>query len=195
MWELDSKESRVLKNWCFWIVLLKMLVNPLDCKEIQPVHPKGNQSWIFIARTDAEAETPMLWPPDAKNWLIWKDPNPGKDWKWEENGMTGWDGWMASPTQWTWVGVNSGIWWRTGRPIVLQSMGSQRVRRDWANEMNWLDWCHCPSKSTIFPFLLSNFQVDMNGNRKKKKKKKYIYIYIYINSACPCLKFTCSKLP
>jgi len=84
MWELDYKESRVPKNWCFWTVVLeKTLESPLDCKEIQPVHPKGNQSWVFIGRTDAEAETPILWPPDVKNQLIWKDPDAGKDWKWE----------------------------------------------------------------------------------------------------------------
>ena len=89
MWELDYKESWAPKNWCFWTVVLEMtLESPLDCKEIQPAHPKGNQSWIFIGRTDAEAETPILWPPDAKNWLIRKDPDGGKDWKWEEKGMT-----------------------------------------------------------------------------------------------------------
>ena len=89
MWELDYKESWVPKNWCFWTVVLeKTLESPLDCKEIQPVHPKENQSWIFIGRTDAEAETPILWPPDMKNWLIWKDPDAGKDWRWEEKGRT-----------------------------------------------------------------------------------------------------------
>ena len=82
MWELDHKESWVLKNWCFWTVVLeKILESPLGCKEIHPVHPKGNQSWIFIGRTDAEAETPILWPPDAKNWLIGKDPDAGKHWR------------------------------------------------------------------------------------------------------------------
>ena len=82
MWELDYKESWASKNWCFWTVVLeKTLVSPLDSKETQPVHPKGNQSWIFIGRTDAEAETPILWPPDAKNWPIWKDPDAGKDWR------------------------------------------------------------------------------------------------------------------
>ena len=82
MWELDCKESWVPKNWCFWTVVLeKTLERPLDCKEIQPVHPKGNQSWIFIGRTDAEAETPILWPTDAKSWHIWKDPDAGKDWR------------------------------------------------------------------------------------------------------------------
>ena len=115
---------------------------PLDCKEIQPVHPKGNQSWILIGRTDIEAETPILWPPDAKNWLIWKDPNAGKDWRQEEKGTDrGWDGWMASPMQWTWVWVSSGSWWWTGGPGVLQSMGSQRVRQNWATELNWA-WPH-----------------------------------------------------
>ena len=89
MWELDYKESWVPKNWCFWTMVLKQtLENPLDCKEIQPVHPKGNQSWIFIGRTDTEAETPILCPPDAKNWLIEKDPKAGKDWGQEEKGTT-----------------------------------------------------------------------------------------------------------
>ena len=110
---------------------------PLDCKEIQPVHPKGNQSWIFIGRTDVEAETPILWPPDAKSWPIWKDPDAGKDWSQEEKGTTEDDGWMASPTQWRWVWVSSGSWWWTGRPGVLQSMGSQRVEHNWVTELNW----------------------------------------------------------
>ena len=89
MWELDYKESWAPKNWCFWTVVLeKTLESPLDCKEIQPVHPKGNQSWMFIGRTDVEAETLILWPPDAKDWLIWKDPDAGKDWRQEEKGMT-----------------------------------------------------------------------------------------------------------
>ena len=89
MLELDYKESWSLKNWCFWTVVLeKTLESPLDCKEIQPVHAKGNQSWILIGRTDFEAGTPILWPPVVKNWLIWKDPDAGKDWRWEEKGMT-----------------------------------------------------------------------------------------------------------
>ena len=129
MCKLDHKEGWVLKNWCFWIVVLeKTLESPLDSKEIQPVYPKGNQSWIFIGRTDVEAETPILWPPDVKNWLIGKDPYAGKDWRREEKGWRndrGWDGWMASLTWWTWVWVNSRSWWRTGKSGVLQSMGSQ----------------------------------------------------------------------
>ena len=89
MWELDYKESWVLKNWCFWTVVLEKTVESLlDCKEIQPVHPKGDQSWIFIGRTDAEPEAPILWPLDVKNWLIWKDPDTGKDWRQEEKGTT-----------------------------------------------------------------------------------------------------------
>ena len=93
MWEVDYKESRVLKNWCFWTVVLeKTLESPLDCKEIQLVHPKGDQSWVFIGRTDVEAETPILWPPDVKSWPIWKDPDAGKDRRREEKGTTevGW---------------------------------------------------------------------------------------------------------
>ena len=89
MWELDYKESWAPKSWYLWsAVLEKTLESPLNCKEIQPVHPKGDQSWVFIGRTDAEAETPILWPLDAKNWLIWKDPDTGKDWRWEEKGTT-----------------------------------------------------------------------------------------------------------
>ena len=89
MWKLDYKESWAPKNWCLWAVVLeKTLESPLDCKEIKPVHPKGNQFWIFIERTDAEGDTSILWPPDAKNWLIGKDHNAGKDWRHEEKGMT-----------------------------------------------------------------------------------------------------------
>ena len=89
MWELDHKEAWAPKNWCFWTVVLeKTHESPLDCKEIQPVHPKGNQSWIFIERTDAEAETPILWPPDVKNWLIGKESDAFKEWRQEEKGMT-----------------------------------------------------------------------------------------------------------
>ena len=89
MWELDCKDSWVPKNWCFWTVVLeKTLEKPLDCKEIKPVHPKGNQPWLFIGRTDAEAEAPILWPPDVKNQLIGKDPDTGKDWRQEEKGNT-----------------------------------------------------------------------------------------------------------
>ena len=87
MWELDCEESWAPKNWCFWTVVLeKTLESPLDCKEIQSVHPKVNQSWILIGRTDAETETPILWLPDVNNWLIWKVPDVGKDWRWEKKG-------------------------------------------------------------------------------------------------------------
>ena len=107
-------------------------------KEIHPVHPKGDQSWVFIGRTDAKAETPILWPPDAEELTHLKRP-----WCWErlraggEGDDRGWDGWMASLTQWTWVWVNCGSWWWTGRPGVLRFMGSQRVGHDWATELNW----------------------------------------------------------
>ena len=100
MWEVDCKESWTLKNWCFWTVVLeKTLESSLDCKEIQPVHPKGDQSWVFVGRTNVEAETPILWPPDVKSWLIWKDPDAGKDFRQEEKGMTenemvGWHHWL-----------------------------------------------------------------------------------------------------
>ena len=124
MWELDYKESWVLKNWCFWTVVLeKTLDHPLDCKEIQPVHPKGNQSWIFIGKTDAEAETPILWPHDAKNWLVWKYPYAGKDWGWEEKGMT------EDETVGWYHRLNGHEFEQA--PGVLQSMGWQRARHNW----------------------------------------------------------------
>ena len=132
----DYKESWAAKNWCFWTVVLeKTLESLLDCKEIKPVNPKGNHFWIFIGRTDAEAEAPILWPPNAKSWLIRKDPDAGKDWGQEEketteNGMVR----LASLTQWTWVWANSGNWWWTEKPGILQSMRSQRVRLDWSSE-------------------------------------------------------------
>ena len=212
MWELNHKEGWAPKNWCFWTVVLeKTLESPLDCKKIQSVNPKGNQSWIFIGRTDAEA--PVLWSFVAKSQFIRKEPDAGKDWRQEEKGMTedkmvGWhhwlnghefeqtpvdgygqgslaccsplgfkesdktvteqqkaylwligkrpwcwerlkvggegddrgqDGWMTSLTQWTWIWVNSGSWWWTGKPGVLQSMVSQRVGHDWATELNWAE--------------------------------------------------------
>ena len=104
-----------------------------------PAHPKGNHFWIFIGRTDVEVETPLLWPPDAKSWLIWKAPDAGKDWR-EEGDDRGWNGWMASLTQWTWVWISFGSWWWTG---VLQPMESQRVRHNWATELNWTTQNKC----------------------------------------------------
>jgi len=152
----DYKESWVLKNWCFWTVVLKTLESPLDSKGIQPVSPKGNQSWIFTGRTDVEAETPVLWPHDAKNWLIWRP------WCWErlkagEGDDRRWDGWMASLTQWTWVWVNSRRWWWTGKPGMLQSMGLQRVRHDWATELNWTSQTSLPMLSTLVNSITVNW--------------------------------------
>ena len=124
--ELDHKEGWVLKNWCFWTVVLeKTFESPLDCKKIKPVYPNGNQSWMFIWGTDAEAEAPILWPPWCKELTHWKRP-----WCWErlkagEGGDRGWDGWMASPTWWIQIWANTWRWWRTGKPGVLCSMGSQ----------------------------------------------------------------------
>ena len=140
MWELDWEEGWAPKNWCFWTVVLeKTLESPLDCKEIQPVHSKGDQSWVFFGRNDAKAETPVLWPPNVKL-THWK-----RLWFWEglgaggEGDDRGWDGWMASLTRWTWVWVNSGSCWWTGKPGMLRFMGLQRVRHDWATELNWTD--------------------------------------------------------
>ena len=121
----------------------KTLESPLDCKEIQPVHPKGTQSRIFIGRTDAEAEILILCPCDVKKWLIWKDSDAGKDWRREKKGLglkdKCWDGWMASPTQRTWVWVTLGVGDRQGGLVCCSPWGSQRVGHDWATELNWTE--------------------------------------------------------
>ena len=141
MWEWDYKESWAPKNGCFWTVVLeKTLESPLNCKEIQPVHPKGNQSlgvhwkdWCWSWNFNTLAN----WCEEPAHWK--------RPWSWErlkaggEGDDRGWDGWMASPTWWTWVWVSSGSWWRTGKPDVLQSIGSQRVRHNWEIELNWTD--------------------------------------------------------
>ena len=135
MWELDYKESWVLKNWWFWTVVFeKTLESPLGGKEIQPVHPKGNPFWVFIGRTDVEAETPVF-----AELTHLKRP-----WCWErlkargEGDDRGWDGWMASPTQWTWVWVDSGSWWWTGRPGVLRFNGGLK-ESDTTERLNWTE--------------------------------------------------------
>ena len=139
MWELGHKESWVPKNWCFWIVVLeKTLENPLDCKEIQPVNPQGNQSWMFIGRTDVEAEAPILWTPDVKNWFTGKDPDAGKYWRQEEKGMIeDRDGWMASPTQWTWVWVNSRVGDGQGGLACCSPWGHKES--DMTERLNWTE--------------------------------------------------------
>ena len=144
MWKLDHKESWAPKNWIFWTVVLKTLESPLDYKEIKPVNPKGNQSWIFIGRTDAEAETPILWPPDAKSWLIWKDPDAGKDRGQEKKGMTedemvGWYHQLNGHEFEQAPGVGDG----QGRLACCSPWG-HRVGHEWATELN-LNWI--PSSS------------------------------------------------
>ena len=150
MWELNHKESWEPKNWCFWTVVLEnTLESPLDCKEIQPVHPKGNQSWIFVGQTDAEAETPILWPPDSKNWLFGKDPDAA----WErlkaggEGDVRGWKSWMASPTLRTWVWVSSGSRGWTGKPALCSPWGRQE-----SDMTEWLNW---------FAFILIRLRVPV----------------------------------
>ena len=139
MWELDYKESWAPKNWCFWIVVLeKIFESPLDCKEIKPVNPKGNQSCIFIGRTDAEAETPILWSPDAKNWLIWKDSEAGKDWRWEEKGiiedeMVGWHHWLNGHEFEETPGVGEG----QGGLACCSSRGCKES--DTTEQLNWTE--------------------------------------------------------
>ena len=147
MWELDYKESWVQKNWCFWTVVLeKTLESSLDCKEIQPVHPKRDQSWVFIGRTDVEAETPILWPPDANSWLIGKDPDAGKDWGQEEKGMTedemaGWHHWLdGHEFEWT-LGVGDG---QGGLACCGSWVGKSRT---WLSD--WTELIHSPGTPVI----------------------------------------------
>ena len=136
-WVLDYRESWAPKNWCFWTAVLeKNLKSPLDCREVQPVYLKGNQSWMFIGRIDAEAETPVLWPPDTKNWPIGKDPDAvkvlrQKEKLMSEDEMVEWH----DRLRWTWIWASSMSWWWTGKPGVLHSMGLQRVGHDWATEL------------------------------------------------------------
>ena len=144
MWELGYKEGWMLRNWCLWTVMLeKMLESPLDFKEIQSFHPKGNQSWLF----SAEAEAVILWPPDVKHWLIWKDPDAGKDWCQEEKGMTEDEmvGWHHQLNGHKFEQSSGSCLW-TGKPGVLQSMGLQRVGPNWVTELNWCwERDHCLS--------------------------------------------------
>ena len=137
MWELDCEESWAPKNWCFWTVVLeKTLENPLDCKEIQPVHPKGDQSWRFVGRTDAEAGTQILWPPDVKNWLFWKGLDAGKDWRWEEKGTTeeemiGWHHWLNGHEFESTPGVGDG----QGGLVCCSPWGHKE-----SDTTEWLNW-------------------------------------------------------
>ena len=125
---------------------------------LQGVHPKGDQSWVFIGRTDVETETPVLWPPHVKCWLIGKDPDAGGRGELGAGGEgdnRGWDGWMASPIQWAWIWVNSGSWWWIGWPGMLRFMGSQRVRHDWVTELKWTELNRAVLPST---WLLSKYE-------------------------------------
>ena len=199
MWELDCEESWALKNWCFWTVVLeKTLESPLDCKEIQPVRPKENQSWIFIGRTDAEAETPILWPPDAKNWLIWKDPDAGKDWRREERGQQRMR-WLDGITDSVDLCLSEPRELVTDREAVGSPWGaavrgvtnSQTQLSDWT-ELNWYSPWNSPGQNAgmgslsllqgIFPSQGSNpgfphcrqilYQLSHKGSPKTDKQQK-----------------------
>ena len=140
MWELDCEEGWAPKNWCFWTVVLeKTLGSPLDCKEIKPVNHKENQPWTFIGRTDAEAEAPIFWPPDVKNWVIWKDPDAGKDWRWEEkrtteDEMVGWHHRLNRHEFEKTLGVGDG----QGALACCSPWGHKES--DTTERLNWTDW-------------------------------------------------------
>jgi len=157
MWVLDCEEGWVPKNWCFWtLVLEKTLESSLACKEIQPVHSKGDQSWVFIGKTDAVAETPILWPRHVKSWLTGKDSDAGRDWGQEEKGMTedemaGWHHWLDGyEFEWT-PGVGDG----QGGLACCDSWGC-RVRHNWATELNWMTVIYC--MFVIVVVVIVNFQ-------------------------------------
>jgi len=178
MWELDYKESWVPKNWCCWTVLLeKTLESPLDCKEIQTVHPKGNQPWIFIGRTDAEAEAPILWPPDAKSLLVWKDPDAEKDWGQEERRVTedemvGWHHRLnGHGFQWTpWVGDGQGV-------LVCCSPWGHK-EPDMTERLNWTEFIHRwniqQNYERLISFIFFNFSRVINLKFERCYKMKLI---------------------
>ena len=146
MYGCESWTKRKFSTEELMVLNYGVVESPLDCKQIKPVNLKRNQSWIFIGRTDAEAETPILWPSDVKNQLIWKDPDAGKDWRREEKEMDDrWDGWMAPPTGWTWVWASSRSWWWTGKPGVLVDQGQDtpgpwgRKESDMTEQLNWTE--------------------------------------------------------
>ena len=157
MWELDHKESWAPKNWCFWsVVLEKTLECPLDSKEIKPVNPEGNQSWIFIGRTDEEAEAPKLWPPNGKNWLIWKDPDAGKDLMkgMTEDEMVGWYQWLNGPEFEQASGVGE-AWWAA----------VHRVTRSWTWLSNWTELTEC-SWQSYSQWLKGGMQLHISTSRQ-----------------------------
>ena len=196
MWELDCEESWGLKNWCFWTVVLeKTLESPLDYKEIQPVHSKGDQSWVFFGKNDTKAETPVLWPPHAKSWLIGKDSDAGRDWGQEEKGttedeMAGWHHWLdGCESEWT-PGVGDG----QGRPGVLQFMGSQRVGHDWATELNWILameiegwWKHIRNS-------IPSAQISVKIKMALKNKTYQVFKWFFLTfPVLSFIKISCSK--
>ena len=165
MWGSNHKESWAPRNWCFPIVVLeKTLESPLDSKEIKPVNPKGNPPWIFIG--SLSSNTLATW---CKELTHWKRPSCWERLKvGEEGDNRGWDGWMASPTQWTWVWASSGTWWRSGKPGVLQFMGSQRVGHDWATKLNWYIYAH----TYLYTYIIHKYTAHTSVC-------VCVYVYIY----------------
>ena len=212
MWELDCEESWAPKNWCFWTVVLeKTLESPLDYREIQPVHPKGNQSWIFIRR--------ICWSWNSNTLATWCEEATylKRPWCWErlkeggEGDDRGWDGWMASLTRWTWICVNTGSWWWTGRPGMLQFMGSQRVGHDWTTDLIWYTCETCTlqiinisitHKVSLGPFVMYYFHpllghwLSSPGNYCSVTTCEFAFLEFCINANIIYTNFcTCSLVP
>ena len=191
MWVLNHKEICRLKNWCFWTVLEKTLESPLDIKEIKPVKSKGNQSLIVIEKIDAEAEVPIIWPLDAKNWLNEKTLMLVKTEGIRRRGYKGWDGWMASPTQWTWVRAYSRRCWGTRKPGMVQFMESQRVRQDLVTEQQQTIVLHIQllSKSSMLKQMRWFFKYSAVFSESACTHKTKISIVIWTIVFCPwCFK-------
>ena len=183
MWELDCEEGWAPKNWCFWTVVLeKTLESPLDCKDIQPVHPKGDQSWVFIGRTDADSEILILWPPDAKSWLIWKDPHAGKDWGQEEKGttedeMVGWHHWHNG----------HGFGWTLG---VGDGQGDLACCSSWGHkESDTTEQLNCTETSFHMP-LCSNLDGSRHCHTEWGQTKRNIWYHLYAESKKKGSKWT-----
>ena len=183
MWELNHKEG-----WTpFWTVVLeKTLESSLDFMEINSVNPKGNQSWIFLGRSDAEVEASILWPYDEKNWLIRKDPDAGKDWRWRSRGWQRMRWLDGIQTQWTWLWASPGRWWSTGKPGVQQSMGPQRAGHDWVTEQQQQNVIGILVEIALSTQIVLSSTHIFDINYFSPWRWMILFIFVFFNFFCQC---------